>query len=184
MSITSEIIFSVRDSSGNALLQFPDKSVLLNIIPDLLSNIIKYLGNHLFAIGEFYALYDNYRLVKNEDLENDELKNLFAYLYRLNIGVLNLMDNPDYCRGFPVYCENHCQNACLLSFNEIYVHALPGNNKMITLHARDIDVKMLLNNIAKIKIIYNWKHGTKNIGLFIRKDYAVKNKILKPTNQS
>lgn len=177
MSITSETIFSIRDSSGNALLKIPDNSVLVNIIPDLWSCIIKYFDNHLFVVGKFHVPYDDYRLVTKSDLENDELKILFAYLYRLNNGILSLMNISDGNKlGHPVYCDDYPDNSCLLSFDGKYIHVSSlqdSKNDIITLYARNTDINAFCDNIEKMKILYGWKHGSKVFGLFIRKDYVV-----------
>lgn len=171
MSITSETIFSLRGPSGNALV---------NIIPDLWPCIIKYLDNHLFAIGEFYQQYDYYRLVRKEDIENNELMLLFAYLYRLNNGILGLGNTSDYGHNIQIYGEDYGNNTCLLSFNETYIRTSEkkNSNGLITLTTRGTDINVFHDNIEKVGIIYSWLHGTRGVGLFIRKDYTAKNESL------
>ena len=181
MNITSETIFSVRDTSGNILFRFPDNNVLINIIPDLWPSIIKYFDNHLFAIGYFCVLRDDFRLVTKSEMENNKIINLFAYLYKCNNGILNLMNFLDnnYLR-YPIYCDDDGDKSCLLSLNETYIHVSSqqdNKNDIITLCVRDAEIKSFHDNIEKIKITYGWRHASRVFGLFIRKDYHVKNEI-------
>src|SRR6266567_3384070 len=154
MNITSETIYSVRDVSGNVLFTFPDNSSLVNVIPDLWPSIIKYFDNHLFVIGKFCAQYDDYRLVTKEDLDNDGLKNLFAHLYKLNNGILsliNILDNNNL--GVCIFCKDYGDKSCILSFGGKYGYVplvKESSNKIITLIASGMDIDVFHD---RIKII-------------------------------
>jgi len=106
-----------------------EKSILNNIVPDLLPIIDEYLKTFpVFAIG--YKSHDDYRIVNKHDFKNEKFFTSFVKYYQTNNGLLSL----DTFKG-KVLCVG--DYACMIDY--LYVRCNPnGFSKCVDIESGKI----------------------------------------------
>ena len=122
MSMSVTISQVISDNNGKQMFQFPKNTLLDNILIDLWNNIMRYYTTP-FAVGLRNKTYPGYRLVTEDDVNNNFIEMFRKYKTKDNR--LYLLDHLDYRATLRI-------GEYFVEINEDRVSLTIGNNTCYT----------------------------------------------------
>lgn len=122
----------LSDQNGNKLFEFPCDTTLDKIIPDLWSDVVKYMNYYPFAFGVSGTTYPGYRIMKKEEFE--ACKGKFCDNYNKNKGI-KFLPNKN-CNGALMWYAFVETEKILLEYEETYCKTTE-TEKMIIHNSHD-----------------------------------------------
>lgn len=139
----------LSDQNGNKLFEFPCDTILDKIIPDLWSDVVKYMNYNPFAFGVYGQTYPGYRIMKKKEFE--ENKELFCSSYVKNKGIKFISN--EVCCGASRWFVIVEKERLYLNWEETYCKTTECE-KMIIYNSYNRDFfNRLIINIDKLSLM-------------------------------